>query len=414
MLATRSMMSRYGGGSVARTALCRAAARSLHASSSAPAIGDESAVLPPLPRTSAKSPAFVFDVDGVLVQGGRVLPEARRALAVVNGDNPRNVAIPHLYLTNGGGVTEAAKAEELAAKFGVPVKPEQVVLSHTPMRELAATFADRWVMAVGGAGNNAKRVLESYGFKKVVTPYEIHNWQPSIYPFCEASDAAKALHTPHPDFSRVDVSAILVLHDSRDWGTDLQIMVDVLRTPRGNLGVTQPRAGQTTPNPLVLAALNQQHVPIYFSNPDFLWANNYPVPRFGQRALRVALEAMWRELTGADLTFTSYGKPETNTYKYAYALLHQQIHDGKAPPPTHALDAKSIANCVNDRFEVYAVGDNPAADIEGAHRHGWHGLLVRTGVYQRGAAKLTVPTTRIEDHVEDAVKYVYERHYGQH
>ncbi len=32
-------------------------------------------------------PAFVFDIDGVLIQGGTVLPEAKKALAKLYTDN---------------------------------------------------------------------------------------------------------------------------------------------------------------------------------------------------------------------------------------------------------------------------------------------------------------------------------------
>ncbi|KAI9224829.1 HAD-like domain-containing protein [Blastocladiella britannica] len=364
---------------------------------------------------SPKQPAFVFDIDGVLIQGGRVLPEARRALALVHGANPRRVTIPHLYLTNGGGVTEAAKAADLQAKLGVPVRPDQVVLSHSPMRALAAQYANRWVLAVGGRGPNGMHVLKEYGFRNVCTPYQIVNWNRSVAPFCVAGPDALAAHQPPQDFSDMDIAAVLVLHDSRDLGTDLQVMVDVLRSPRGNLGLAFPPASPNNNarphlDPKLLAAMHVQHTPIYFSNPDFLWANEYPVARFGQRALRVALEAVWKELTGSDLQSTTYGKPETATYAWAYRELHQMIHSVPAADH-HRLDAKSIANCVNDHFEVYAVGDNPAADIQGAHHHGWHSFLVRTGVYQPGD-ELPAPPTEIVETVEDAVHAVYDRHYG--
>lgn len=36
-------------------------------------------------------PAFVFDIDGVLIQGGTVLPEARKALAKLYNKNGASV-----------------------------------------------------------------------------------------------------------------------------------------------------------------------------------------------------------------------------------------------------------------------------------------------------------------------------------
>ncbi|KNE66228.1 TIGR01456 family HAD hydrolase [Allomyces macrogynus ATCC 38327] len=282
-------------------------------------------------------------------------------------------------------VTEETKAAELAAKFGVPVRADQTVLSHTPMQDLAKQFREKWVLAVGAEGMNGKRVLERYGFTKIVTPAEIHAWNPTIYPFGPTKQTGTA-PTDIPDMANIDFAAILVLHDSRDWGTDLQIMIDVLRSPHGCLG-----------------DINTQHVPIYFSNPDFLWANAFPMPRFGQGALKTSLKAIWKELVGQDLVYQSYGKPEYLTYAYAFRRLHQEIL-------RHPELPASLTNNDNEHFEVYAVGDNPHADILGANRHGWHSLLVRTGVYQAGIPAIT--PTAVVDQVESAVQFVWDRHFG--
>lgn len=61
-------------------------------------------------------PAFAFDIDGVLIRGGIVLDQGKRALKLLKERN-----IPHVFLTNGGGVTEAKKALELSKKFDHPV-----------------------------------------------------------------------------------------------------------------------------------------------------------------------------------------------------------------------------------------------------------------------------------------------------
>ncbi|KAI0314276.1 hypothetical protein OF83DRAFT_1174885 [Amylostereum chailletii] len=52
---------------------------------------------PPLQYFSAshRPPlAFAFDIDGVLLRGSKVLPQARRALASLEGDNPFGRKIP--------------------------------------------------------------------------------------------------------------------------------------------------------------------------------------------------------------------------------------------------------------------------------------------------------------------------------
>lgn len=50
---------------------------------------------------AAKDMAFVFDIDGVLVHGDRLIPEGQRALEILNGDNELGIKIPHIFLTNG-------------------------------------------------------------------------------------------------------------------------------------------------------------------------------------------------------------------------------------------------------------------------------------------------------------------------
>ncbi|KAH9979083.1 hypothetical protein BGW80DRAFT_714935 [Lactifluus volemus] len=41
---------------------------------------------------------FAFDIDGVLLHGMRVLPEAKRALSILEGNNPFNRKIPYILV----------------------------------------------------------------------------------------------------------------------------------------------------------------------------------------------------------------------------------------------------------------------------------------------------------------------------
>lgn len=67
--------------------------------------------------------AFAFDIDGVLKAGPNVLPEAKRALKILQGDNSRREKIPYIFITNGGGKHESARANDLAKELEVPVSP---------------------------------------------------------------------------------------------------------------------------------------------------------------------------------------------------------------------------------------------------------------------------------------------------
>jgi hypothetical protein len=44
--------------------------------------------------------AFAFDIDGVLLKGGQVIPEAKEAMRVLNGENPDGVKVPYIFVTN--------------------------------------------------------------------------------------------------------------------------------------------------------------------------------------------------------------------------------------------------------------------------------------------------------------------------
>ena len=58
---------------------------------------------PTTPPASAVIDSFcyVFDIDGVLIRGGKPIPEAMEAMKMLNGENEWGVRVPFLFLTNG-------------------------------------------------------------------------------------------------------------------------------------------------------------------------------------------------------------------------------------------------------------------------------------------------------------------------
>lgn len=48
---------------------------------------------PPVSQPVADSFVFAFDIDGVLVRGGRAIPEALQAMKVLNGDNEYGIQV---------------------------------------------------------------------------------------------------------------------------------------------------------------------------------------------------------------------------------------------------------------------------------------------------------------------------------
>ncbi|KAK7516697.1 HAD-like domain-containing protein [Phyllosticta citriasiana] len=302
----------------------------------------------------AKNMAFAFDIDGVLVHGDRLIPEGKRALEILNGDNELGIKIPHIFLTNGSGKPEQARCEQLTKILKNPVSIDQFIQSHTPMRALAEYY--NTVLVVGGEGYRCREVAEQYGFKDIVVPNDIVAWDPTIAPYRVFTDEERATSRPR-DFSKTNIEAILVFSDSRDYATDMQIIMDLLRSENGRLTTLAK-------DPV------SQRIPIYFSQGDLLCPSEHWYPRMSQGAFRVGFEAMYKALTGVDLERVVYGKPELATYKYADEVMTswmEQLHGEEKLPQN-----------------IYMVGDNPASDIIGGNMYGWNTCLVRTGVFQGG------------------------------
>lgn len=80
----------------------------------------------------------------------------------------------------------------------------------------------------------------------------------------------------------------------RDWGRDLQLVLDLVRADSGVFGtVKDPKdASQWAP---------EKQIPVHFSNPDLLWGNEFSVSRFGQGALQESIAAVYKTITGYEL-----------------------------------------------------------------------------------------------------------------
>lgn len=333
---------------------------------------------------AAKDMAFVFDIDGVLVHGDRLIPEGKRVLEILNGDNELGIKIPHIFLTNGSGKVETQRVAQLAKILHNPISTEQFIQSHTPMRALAEYY--KTVLVVGGEGYKCREVAEEYGFQDIVVPNDIIAWDPTIAPYRVFTEEERKTSRPR-DFTKTNIDAIMVFSDSRDYATDMQIIMDLLQSEDG-------RFGTRAKDPV------SQRIPIYFSQGDLLCPTEHPYPRMSQGAFRIGLEAMYKALTGVDLERVVYGKPELATYKYADEVIASWMD-------TIHNDEKLPAN-------IYMIGDNPASDIIGGNMYGWNTCLVRTGVYQgEGNDKENPASFGVFKNVLEAVQTAIKKELGQ-
>lgn len=254
--------------------------------------------------------AFVFDIDGVLLRGKKPIPQAHEALSLLNREK-----IPFILLTNGGGVTEEARVEFLSDKLNVPLSKHQLVQSHTPMEAWARSEQFKRVLVVGGDKDNSRKAALNYGYKDVIMPVDIVKAFPAASPHHRFSPQDFQDYAQDVDISK-PIDAILVFNDPRDMGTDIQIVSDLLNSQNGMIG---------TKRKVSISSPEVPSIPIIFSNNDFLWANDYNLPRFGQGAFRMIIERLYAEtndLRGTKLLqSTILGKPFKIQHDYAHWVL---------------------------------------------------------------------------------------------
>jgi HAD superfamily hydrolase (TIGR01456 family) len=258
------------------------------------------------------------------------------------------------------------------------------------MREMANKY--NTVLVVGGEGEKCRIVAEGYGFKDVVTPGDIIKAKHDTTPFRKLTDD-EYRNSRDRDFSNVNIDAIFVFADSRDWAGDQQIILDLLMSERGRLG-TRSDTFDTGP-------------PVFFSHSDIVWSTSHEHTRIGMGALRASLEALYKAVTGKDLATTAFGKPQLGTFQFATRLLRQWRKDNYG---------------INRAPEtVYFVGDTPESDIQGANEFDaaeqsgdvtWYSILVQTGVFQEGTIPRFPPKKTCANTLE-AVNFAINREFAK-
>ncbi|CAB4256025.1 similar to Saccharomyces cerevisiae YKR070W Putative protein of unknown function [Maudiozyma barnettii] len=340
--------------------------------------------------TSAREIAFAFDIDGVLLRGTKPIAKAGDALRLLNKNK-----IPYILLTNGGGLLESQRVDFISKTLDVQISPLQIVQSHTPYKTLVNKYEK--ILAVGTY--SVKDVAKKYGFKDVVHPIDIIKYNKSIAPFSgittseldQFSDEVKDLTTKPFD-------AVLVFNDPHDWAADLQVISDVINSDKGML------------NTLRTEKEWQPSIPIYFSNNDLLWANQYNLNRFGQGAFRHLVRTLYSQMNnGLPLRDFIIGKPTSITYDFAHTVLidwRNKLLNGKTNSTVQILPNLGYKPEESPFSKVFMVGDNPASDIIGAEKNGWESCLVKTGVYNDGDVLDKCTPTMIVDDAYAAVTKV--------
>ncbi|MEQ2293683.1 hypothetical protein AMECASPLE_036071 [Ameca splendens] len=108
---------------------------------------------------------LLFDIDGVLVRGRTLIPGAKECFRNLVDRNGK-YKVPVVFVTNAGNCMRQTKAEHLSHLLQVEVSPDQVMLSHSPLR-MFTQFQKKCVL-VSGQGP-VEEVAHNLGFENVVT-----------------------------------------------------------------------------------------------------------------------------------------------------------------------------------------------------------------------------------------------------
>ncbi|XP_055364895.1 haloacid dehalogenase-like hydrolase domain-containing 5 isoform X4 [Betta splendens] len=217
------------------------------------------------PVSTSRQTGLLFDVDGVLLRGGAVIPAAQRAFQKLLDRND-NFRFPIVFVTNAGNCHRHHKAQQLSHLLNI-----QKVMSMEQLRQ-----------------NHPQLDMVD------------HNRRPTL--------PSSSL----PTLPKIEV--IILFGEPVRWETNLQLLVDVLLT-NGSPGCehTQVSSG---------------HLPVLACNMDLTWMAEAPSPRFGHGMFLLCLESVYRKLTGQDLQYQALlGKPSLLTYQYAEHLLRLQNHN---------------------------------------------------------------------------------------
>ncbi|XP_059185734.1 haloacid dehalogenase-like hydrolase domain-containing 5 [Centropristis striata] len=279
--------------------------------------------------SSIRQAGVLFDVDGVLLRGGSVIPAAQRAFRKLLDQN-NNFLFPVVFVTNAGSCQRHDKAQQLSHLLDVQISPDQVVLSHSPLQLLTA-FHDKTVL-VSGQGPLAA-IANTLGFQQVVSVDQLREHHPML----DMVEHNKRPSQSSPLQTLPKIEAIILFGEPIRWETNLQLLIDVLLT-NGSPGSAYGQAAAP-------------QLPVLACNIDLTWMAEAPSPRFGHGMFLLCLEAAYRKLTGRELQYQALlGKPSLLTYQYAEHQLTRQNHHHKVTT-------------------IYAIGDNLVTDVYGANQY---------------------------------------------
>ena len=132
---------------------------------------------------SRKVPFIGCDIDGVLKLGKIALPKAKESVKLI-----RDKDIPFLLITNAGGDLECNRSKYISKILNIQddekyrIKPHEIILCHSPMRNLYNMYKDK-LLLINGV-DRYEEVIVNYGFTNYMTVNEYaHIFHKDLLPY---------------------------------------------------------------------------------------------------------------------------------------------------------------------------------------------------------------------------------------
>lgn len=119
---------------------------------------------------------ILFDIDGVIMRGSKVLPQAPGAFAKLT-DQHGKFRVPTVFVTNAGNCLRQTKADQLSSWLNVKISEDQVVMSHSPLK-MFKEYHDKHVLVVGQGP--VREIADNLGFTKVTTMDDFRQAFPTL------------------------------------------------------------------------------------------------------------------------------------------------------------------------------------------------------------------------------------------
>ncbi|KAI0190548.1 HAD-superfamily hydrolase [Astrocystis sublimbata] len=259
-------------------------------------------------KIESHSFAVACDVDGVFLRGKKLIP--------------------------GWGMTEEQRAVDLGKRLGVDFMKSQIIQCHTPYRDLAPIYENKAVLVIGRG--DIRQIAKDYGFKKVYTTSDFRTTIPHISQY----GATQSIHENIAQISQTDLTlrdetcaAILVWNSPEGWYGDVNVILHVLWN-------------------------STSQVPLYFCNPDLVWATENGHLSPAQGLFCQLLERCWEQNTKPPVKYEMFGKPTQATFQYGEKALQE-----------YNIQLNNKNSTENRIKTTYMIGDNPESDIKGCNQY---------------------------------------------